>query len=143
MLGRKDFTKKEFDHGKSTVEQQLATYTKLLKAISGHGTDKKVNDALDEFNVHFCNNMVLALDRPFVHRLRMSTGKNCNPLNEVELLSDSLINNDGVFRGNNVTEWIPDQSVLKLKPGDPIRMTETDFERLSEAFFMELKARVL
>jgi hypothetical protein len=31
----------------------------------------------------FCNNLMLVLDRRFVHRLRMVTGKAGNPLNEV------------------------------------------------------------
>jgi hypothetical protein len=33
-----------------------------------------------------------------------------NPLNEVELMSDSFMNNNGVLRGNNVIKLIPDQS---------------------------------
>jgi hypothetical protein len=44
----------------------------------------------------------------------MVTGKDGNPLNEVELMSDSLTNNDGVLRGNNVLKLIPGQSVVKL-----------------------------
>lgn len=32
----------------------------------------------------------------------MVTGKDGNPLNEVEMLSDSLMNNDGVLRGINM-----------------------------------------
>ena len=75
--------------------------------------------------------MVLALDRPFVHRVRPVTGKDENPLNEVELLVDSLMNNDGIFEGNNVIKLTPDQSVLKLESGDPIRLTAPDFERLA------------
>lgn len=43
----------------------------------------------------------------------MVTGKDGNPLNEVELLADSLMNNEGILRGNNVIKLIPDQSVLK------------------------------
>jgi putative polyketide hydroxylase len=38
--------------------------------------------------------------RYFVHRLRMVTGKDGNPINEVELISDSLMNNDGVLGAN-------------------------------------------
>jgi hypothetical protein len=73
----------------------------------------------------------------------MVTGKDGNPLNEVELLCDSLMNNDGIFRGNNVIKLIPDQSVLKLNNGDPIWITEPEFERLSAAFFAELEKKFL
>jgi hypothetical protein len=85
--------------------------------------------------------MVLVLDRYFVHRLRMVTGKDGNPLNEVEMLWDSLMNNDGILRGSNVIKLIPDQSVLKLSIGDPIRITEEEFERLSAAFFAEIESK--
>ena len=84
-------------------------------------------------------NMALVLDRYFVHRLRMVTGRDGNPLNEVEMIADSLMNNDGVLRGNNVVKWIPDQSVLKLRIGDTVKLTAADFERLSAAFFTELE----
>ena len=42
----------------------------------------------------YFNNMVLVLDRYYVHRLLMVTGKDGNPLNEVELLAEPLMNND-------------------------------------------------
>jgi hypothetical protein len=37
----------------------------------------------------------------------------------------------------------PERSVLKLNVGDPIRLTEAEFERLSAAFFAELQRRFL
>jgi hypothetical protein len=85
--------------------------------------------------------MVLVLDRPFVHRLRGSTGKDGNALNEVELIVESLLNNDGVFRGNNVIAYVPGESIVKLSPGQRIQLTDDDFERLSEAFFTELEKK--
>jgi hypothetical protein len=85
--------------------------------------------------------MVLVLDRQFVHGLRMVTGKDGNALNEVEMPWDSLMNNDGILRGSNVIKLIPDQSVLKLSIGDPIRITEEEFERLSAAFFAEIESK--
>ena len=59
-----------------------------------------MTSALEAFQPLLFNNMTLILDRYFVHRLRTVTGKDGNPLNEVELLSESLMNNDGVLRGN-------------------------------------------
>lgn len=40
-------------------------------------------------------------------------------------------------------KWIPDQTVLKLKVGDPIRLTAADLDRLSVAFFEDLKSKFL
>ena len=141
MFGRKNYTPEELDHAKTAVAQQLAAYKKLVKAIEGAETDRKVREALDAFEPLFFNNMTLVPDRYFVHRLRMVTGKDGNPLNEAELLSDSLMNNDGVLRGNNVIKLTPDQSVLKLNLGDRIRLSEAQFERLSKAFFAELQSK--
>jgi hypothetical protein len=146
MLGRKDYTQEELDNAKASVARQLAAYRSLATAAAANGDgdrdgDGEVESALDHFEVPFFNNMVLALDRPFVHRLRVTTGKDGNPLNEVELLVESLINNGGVLRGNNVIKFVPDQSVLKLQIGDRIRVTADDFERLSDAFFAELERK--
>jgi hypothetical protein len=78
-----------------------------------------------------------------VHRLRTVTGKEGNALNEVELITDSLLNNDGVLRGNTVIKFISDQSVLKLEIGDQIRLSAAQFQRLSKAFFSEIQAKFL
>ena len=71
------------------------------------------------------------------------TGKDGNPFNEVEMLCDSLMNNNGILRGGNVIKLIPDRSVLKLNIGNPIRLTLEQFERLSAAFFADLERKFL
>jgi hypothetical protein len=141
MLGRKTYTQEELDQAQSAIDQQLAAYKKLVKAIDGATADPKVRSALDAFEPLFFNNLTLALDRPFVHRVRPVAGKDGNPLNEVELIADSLINNDGVLRGNNVIKLVPEQSVLTIGIGDRIRLSAAQFERLSAAFFSELRSR--
>jgi hypothetical protein len=143
MLGRKDYTQDELDHARTTIDGQLSTYRTLVAALTGTTSEEKVTTALEAFDDQFFRNMVLVLDRPFVHRLRSVTGKDGTPLNEVELLVESLINNDGVLRGNNVIKYIPAQSVLKLEIGDRVRLTADDFERLAAAFFAELEAKYL
>jgi hypothetical protein len=141
MLGRKDYTQEELDHATGAIKEQLAAYRKLRKALNGAGEDPQVAAALESFEPLLFNNMTLVLDRYFVHRLRMTTGKDGNPINEVELLAESLLNNGGEFRGNNVIKYTPEESVLKLAPGDPIRIDAAQFERLSKAFLAELDAK--
>ncbi|HEY3059904.1 MAG TPA: hypothetical protein VGL99_13105 [Chloroflexota bacterium] len=130
MLGRKSYTRGEIEHGKVAVEEQLAGFRKLQSVASG-------------FEAMFFNSMALVLDPYYVHRLRVSTGKDGNALNELELIADSLLNNGGVLRGNNVVKYVPEQSVVKLKVSDKIHLTADEFERLSAAFFGELERKFL
>lgn len=143
LLGRKNYTQEELDHATTPIDRQLAAYKKLAKAIDGGTSDPEVRSALDAFEPLFFNNMTLVLDRYFVHRLRMVTAKDGNPLNEVELMCDSLINNDGVLRGSNVIKLVPDQSVLKLEIGERIKLRAAQFEHLSKAFFDEIRSKFL
>jgi hypothetical protein len=142
MLGRKSYTQEELDNARAAVTRQLAAYRSLAAAVAAAG-DEKATSALDDLEVPFFNGMALVLDRYFVHRLRVVTGKDGNPLNEVELLVDSLLNNMGVFRGNNVVKLVPEESVVKVPFGEAIRLTSDDFERLATAFFAEIEAKFI
>jgi hypothetical protein len=139
LLGRKNYTREELDHARTEITEQLKAYRKLAKAVANGNGDAAA--ALESFEPLFFNNMALVLDRYFVHRLRSVTGKDGNPLNEVELLSDSLLNNDGVFRGNNVIKLKSEQTVLKLEPGERIELRAKEFERLADAFFADLEGK--
>src|SRR3954469_6486829 len=141
MLGRKTYTQEELDHARTAIDEQLAAYRALADAIDG--TNPKASEALDALEPVLFNNMTLVLDRYFVHRLRGATGKDGNPLNEVELLTESLMNNDGVFRGNNVIKVRPGETVLDLEPGDRIAIGAEQFERLSQAFLGEIEEKFL
>lgn len=141
MLGRKDYTKEEVERAKAAIDQQLEAYRQLTNATDGASSRGQINSALEGFEPLFCNNMTLVLDRYFVHRLRVVTGKDGNPLNEVELLAESLMNNDGVLRGNNAIKFVPDQSVLRLRIGDRIRLNLAQLERLAAAFLTELESK--
>jgi hypothetical protein len=143
MLGRKDYTPEELDHARTTVARQLTAYRDLAAAIDASKPDATVNAALVAFEPILFNNLILVLDRYFVHRVRNVSGKDGNPLNEVELLTESLMNNDGVLQGNNVIRFVPDASVLKLSPGDRIRLTADQFEGLADAFFTTLEAKFI
>jgi hypothetical protein len=140
MLGRKDYRPEEVAGAQTVVKRQLAAYRKLAKAVDD-AADPEAAAALEALEPLLFNNMALALDRYFVHRLRMTTGKDGNPVNELELVSDSLMNNDGVLRGNNVIKYVPEQSVLKLEPGDRIELSAAQFDRFAKAFFADLEAK--
>jgi hypothetical protein len=140
MLGRKDYTREELASAQGAVKQLLAGYKKLAKAVD-ETSDPKARAALEAFEPVLFNNMALALDRYFVHRLRGVTGKDGNPINELELLSDSLMNNGGVLRGINVIKYEPEDSVLKLDVGDEIQLDAARFQRLSKEFFGDLESK--
>jgi hypothetical protein len=44
---------------------------------------------------------------------------------------------------STVIRLVPEQSVLKLRVGDPVRLTADDFGRLAEAVFAELERTFL
>jgi hypothetical protein len=142
MLGRNSYTRGELDSGRKAIAAQLASYDALATAV-GRGGDKKAVEALAAFEPMFFDNLTLALDRFFVHRVRAVSGKDGNPLNEVELLCESLMENDGSFRVNKVIKHSSEDSVLGLAPGDRVAISRADFERLSSAFFGELESRFL
>ena len=143
MLGRSTYTREELDQGKAAISAQLAAYKALVKAANGKTADKKVSTALGTFESMFFNNLTIALDRFFVHRVRPITGKDGNPLNEVEMICESLLNNNGVLRESKVLKLIPEKSVTKLAFGEPIQLTLEQFEQLSDAFFTDLERKFL
>ena len=139
MPGRKDYTQEEFEHGKAPIHAQMAAYKQPVREIAG-GTGAA---ALKNIGGLFFNNLTLVLDHFFVHRLRMVTGKDGNPLNQVEMICDSIMNNNGIFQDSTEIKSIPDQPVVKPHVGYKISLSADEFERLSAAFFAELKCKFL
>ena len=139
MLGRKDYTREEYDHARDAIGAQIAAYKHLV------GDDPEAAGQPDrqEFDGLFFNNMTLVLDRYFVYRLRLAAGADGNPLNEVEMICDSLMNNGGILRPLSPIKYLADLSVVRLKIGDRISLSALEFERLSTAFFAELERRFL
>ena len=142
MLGTKQYTKHYMDECRERTERAVAAYGEL-PATPGDG-----------FESLYFNNLVLLLDYFFVHRLRMVAGKDGNALNEVRILCNSILANNGIMTTENVADTSafegltgiklsPENSVLKLRPGDAVRLTEADFVRLSQAFFAEMERKFL
>ena len=143
MLGVNSYAQDYIDDVRAQVKRQVAAYRGLANASrKAAGSSKaSVDSALKKFEPIYFNGLVLNLEGYFVHRLRGVEGKDGNPLNEVRLLSTSLMANGGVFASEKSIKWKPEASVLGYKEGDPIQLSETDFAQLSEAFFSELEAK--
>jgi hypothetical protein len=93
------------------------------------------------FEAVFFSHMVVALDRYFVHRTRGREGKDGNPLNEVRMLCNSILEHEGVLTTDKTIKYDPAKTVLAIAIGTPIRLKETDFNRLAAAFFAEMEKR--
>jgi hypothetical protein len=98
---------------------------------------------LEDFERVFDNNLALVLDRLGVRRLRKVMGKDRYPLNEVELIRDSLTNNYRIMRGNNGIRVVPGQSVGKIKICEKIHLSTGEFKRQAVGFFVELERKFL
>jgi hypothetical protein len=122
------------------MEAQLAAY-KFLVAGADAAKASHLRAAFETFEPLFFNNLVLVLDGCFVHRTRAIEGKDGNPLNEVRMLSTSILSHRGVLTADKTIKYDPEASILKLKIGDEIRIGEARFLALFRAYFAELRRR--
>lgn len=140
MLGMKTYTKDYIAACRARVDADLRAYRTQV----GQAPSK-------EFEARFFNAQVLLLDHMFVHRLTGIEGKDGNPLNEVRVLCNSILLNRGKLQVDKLPGWPnsavasiklpPETSVLKLRAGDDVKLSEADFVRLAEAFFAEIEKR--
>ena len=97
--------------------------------------------ALAGFAPGYFNTMVLALDHHFMHRMRGAEGKDGNPLNEVRMLSDSIMEHDGVLKENRTIRYKADKAVAGIAIGQGIALDAEVFERLAKAYLAEIGKR--
>jgi hypothetical protein len=142
MLGRKTYTREEIDHADESVRAQLTAYRRLADAVGDSG-DAEAQAALAALEPTLFNGLALALDRRFVHRLRSVTGKDGTPLNELELVAASLLDNGGSLQTNSVIKYRADGAVLRLAPGERIELSSDGFEALADGILEELRAKYL
>jgi hypothetical protein len=140
MLGRKTFTQDELDAARTMVRRELDVYRRLAGSVNGNADTAAALAALE---APFFNGLALALDRFFVHRVRLVAGKDGNPLNELELLAEALIHHGGVLRESSVIKLVPTDSVSGIGYGERVELRADQFERLADAFFAELQARFM
>jgi hypothetical protein len=140
MLGMKNYPRDYIAACKKRVDANVKAWRKQV----GKSADP-------EFEARYFNDQALLLDYMFVHRLSGAEGKDGNPLNEARVLCNSLLLNEGKVQVEKKPDWptsavsglkLPaEKSVLGLKNGEAIRLTEADFLKLSKAFFAELEKK--
>lgn len=137
MLGMRNYTQDHVDSARRRIDAQLRVYQALAAATAGGPAAEE----LATFAPVVFNNMVLALDAAFIHRLRAVEGKDGNPLNEVRALASSLLENNGVLAIEKSLKLKPETSVLGLQAGDRIALDETAFVKLADAFLAEIEKK--
>jgi hypothetical protein len=145
MLCVNNYTQKYIDECRSRVAAQVSAYQALVAtAKNKSATDNPLLDAaIKAFEPHFFNNMVLALECYLVHRARAIEKKNGNPLNEVRMLCNSMMNNHNMMCEDKTVRYDPAKSLLKYRFGDEIKLNEADFNLLASAFFAEIESKYL
>jgi hypothetical protein len=134
MLAVTKYAQDYIDDCRAQMEAQLAAYKKLVSA-----TAKGKASAVESFEPLFFNNLTLVLDHYFVHRTRAIEGKDGNPLNEVRMLSNSILLNHAVMGADKTIKYKPETSVSKISIGDEIRLDESQFRPIFKAFFAEIQ----
>ena len=83
---------------------------------------------------------VVVLHTWFGHRHRGLEGDDGNPINEVRVIADSIVDNDAVLRVEGPITWVPERTVLHLAVGDEVEITANGFERLTAAYLAAIEA---
>jgi hypothetical protein len=137
------FSQQYIDDCRRQLDAQVAAYKVLVASgadLRGN-TKTQFDAAIQAFEPVFFNNMVLVLENYFVHRTRAKEEKDGNPLNEVRILSTSLMTNDGKLVADRSIKLDPATSILKYRVGDVIAVREEDFGALAKAFFADLESK--
>jgi len=118
------------------VEEQLAAYAALARAVEGNAMAEQ---ALADFAPGYFATALLALDHHFMHRMRGAEGKDGNALNEVRMLGDAIMENDGVLTENKTIKYRAEKSLAGVEIGETVD-AET-FGRLAKAYIGEIGKR--
>ena len=138
MLCVNSYKQHYIDECRSRMEAQLTAYKDLVTAARAKPGSGRVVDAFEPL---FLGNLVVVLDGLFVHRARAPENKDGNPLNEVRMICNSLLQNRGVLKEDNSIKYSAEKSVVKVNIGDEIKLTEAACVALFKAFFAEIEAK--
>jgi len=117
---------------RAIIADQLAAFREL-KAHAKSGE-------MWHFEPVFFDDLVIILDAMFANRAQSMEGTKDNPMNEVRLLAESLLLNDGILGVSTIIKQDASKSVLGVRTGEVVKVREADFERLAEAYFSAIDA---
>jgi len=123
---KKKYTQKYIDDYRSRVTQHISAFQTFVAAARNQASadEPLLNTEIKAFEPHFYSNMELALDSYFVQRMRDMEMKDGNPLNEVRVLCNSMMNNNNMMCADKTIKFDPAKSVLKYRIGDEIKLNE-------------------
>jgi hypothetical protein len=87
------------------------------------------------------NQLVVALDRWFAIRNPKVEGRDGNPINEVRVLAESVLEHGAVMTVPKGIKLRAEGSVLGLEEGEEITLDGDAFERLFDAFLAEVEEK--
>jgi hypothetical protein len=131
------YAKAYVDACRARLSARLSAHAKLCAAASHSLAESEIH-ALEQGCLA---DMLIALDAMFAARLRGAEGKDGNPLNEMRLLSASLMTGDGALIADRTIKYDPAKAVLGLKLGEPIVLTAADVKKLGGAFLAEIERK--
>ena len=117
---------------RSGVDAQLTSFRQMAAGKTAK---------LAEFERQFFRHMLLALDHYFMHRTRAIEGKDGNPLNEVRMLCNAIMENGAVLQADKTIKYKPENTVLQIAVGDEVKLNADGFSKLAHAFFDEIEKK--
>jgi hypothetical protein len=128
MLSVAKYPQDHVDQVRARIDADVAAYAAL-----------GLTDA--DFEARYFNNLAIVLDHSFVHRARAAEGKDGNPINEVRVIVESLIDHGGAMTPITAIKMKPERTVLKIAYGDEVKLTQAGFTALAAGFLAEVEAR--
>jgi hypothetical protein len=142
MLAMSTYPREYVDACRARMLDNVASFQALVAASKAQrGESEHLESTVAEVETVFFNNLLVVMDSCFVHRTRAVEKKDGNALNEVRVLTESLMGNEGVMGDDTTIVLDPTRSVLKYDVGDEIRLTEDDFIVICDAFFSEIERK--
>lgn len=127
---------------RARVAAQVDAYHELTAAARRRVLDdSRLRTATAVFAPMYFNGMLIILDAAFALRAREIEGTDGNALNEVRVVSASLLTDLGRMTADPEISFDPGETVLKLRPGDEIAVDDVSFVRLAASFFDEVERR--